>query len=54
MTKDVAIKLICDDPDVLPNGRVIKRDINKEKVIEYTIETTFKGEIESLTFTLTI
>lgn len=48
------IKLICDDPDVLPNGRVIKRDINKEKTIEYTIETTFKGETESLTFTLTI
>lgn len=48
------IKLICNDPDVLPNGRIIKRDLNKEKEIEYTIETNFKGEVESLTFTLTI
>ena len=48
------IKLICDDPDVLENGRIIKRDYNASKVVNFEIVTTLNGETDKADFTIII
>ena len=48
------IKLECDDPDVLPNGRVVKRDYNTSKVVNFTITTSFNGETDKIDLNITI
>ena len=49
-----SIKLLCDDKDVLENGRIKKRDYNSSKVVNFEIETTFNGEVDKATLSITI
>ena len=48
------IKLIVDDKDVAPNGRVLKRDMNETREVTFTIETTFNGETDKAELSITI